>query len=85
MQAKAGNDQIGIVQTKQDISCCAEKFPSLICRSISVQFLDENIIAMFELTLQDSQIRVVEEKHYQLVSRDNINDEDLQIYQIYEH
>ena len=85
VQAKAGNDEIGVVQTKQDISCCAEKFPSLICRSISVQFLDENIIAMFELTLEDDQIRVVEEKHYQLVSRDNISNEDLQRYQIYEN
>jgi hypothetical protein len=84
VQAKAGNDQIGVVQTKQDISCCAEKFPALICRSVSVQFLDTNTIAMFELVLENENIRVVDEKHYQLVSRENINDEDLRRYQIYE-
>ncbi|MDX2254886.1 MAG: endonuclease [Pseudanabaenaceae cyanobacterium bins.39] len=67
VQAKAGHDQIGIVQTRQDISCCNEKFPDLLCRSISVQFLDDNTIAMFELTLEDEYIKVVEERHYQLV------------------
>jgi hypothetical protein len=85
VQAKAGNDQIGIVQTKQDISCCAEKFPSLICRSISVQFLNENIIAMFELALENEQMKIVEEKHYQLVSKGDISDEDLLKYKINEN
>jgi hypothetical protein len=83
VQAKAGNDQIGIVQTKQDISCCNEKFPNLICRSISVQFLDDHTIAMFELTLEDEYIKVVEERHYQLVSKDSIDDNDLRNYQAY--
>ena len=39
VQAKGGNDQLSVVQTKQDIACCAEKFPGLICRSISAQFM----------------------------------------------
>jgi hypothetical protein len=39
---------------------------------------------MFELVLENENIRVVDEKHYQLVSRENINDEDLRRYQIYE-
>lgn len=85
VQAKAGSDQIGVVQTKQDISCCAEKFPSLICRPISVQFLDDDIIAMFELTLETEQIKIVEEKHYQLVSKGDISDDDLMKYQANEN
>jgi len=84
VQAKAGRDQISIVQARQDIECCFQKFPSLICRPISVQFIDINTIAMFELTLENESIRIVEEKHYQLVSKDNINEEDLKRYRMYE-
>jgi hypothetical protein len=72
VQAKGGTDQISIVQTTQDINACLEKFPEAICRPISVQFMDGSIIAMFELTLQDEEIRVVDEKHYRLVPRSEI-------------
>lgn len=34
VQAKGGDDQLGVVQTKQDIACCTAKFPELICRPI---------------------------------------------------
>ena len=64
VQAKGGNDQLSVVQTKQDLLCCAEKFPSLICRAISTQFMADNLIALFELTVDDDQVRVVEERHY---------------------
>jgi len=84
VQAKAGGDQIGVVQAKQDIEYCSQKFPSLICRAVSVQFIDTNTIAIFELTLENTKVRVVEEKHYQLVSRDNISEEDLIRYKIHE-
>ena len=30
VQAKGGNDQIGIVQIQQDLAMCSEKFPTLI-------------------------------------------------------
>lgn len=52
----------------------------MICRSVSTQFLDVNLIAMFELTLDEGEVRVVEEKHYQLVSKEKISSEDLQNY-----
>ncbi len=77
VQAKGGKDQHGVVQTQQDFHCCAEKFPGLICRAISAQFLDESRIAMFELTIVDKQVVVVDEKHYQLVSSKYITQSDL--------
>lgn len=80
VQAKGGNDKHGVVQTQQDILCCAEKFPNLICRAISAQFMSEGRIAMFELTVLDGEVRVVDEKHYQLVSANNISSEELQHY-----
>ena len=80
VQAKGGNDQLSVVQAKQDIACCAEKFPGLICRPISAQFMAEDLIAMFELTQEDGEVRVVDEKHYRLVPSDQISPSDLKSY-----
>jgi len=80
VQAKGGNDKHGVVQTQQDILCCAEKFPNLICRAVSAQFMSDERIAMFELTVQDGEIRVVDERHYQLVTASDISAADLRQY-----
>ena len=37
------------------------------CSAVAAQFMDDEIIALFELTLQDCEIKVVDEKHYKLV------------------
>ena len=84
VQAKGGDDQLGVVQTKQDIACCAVKFPELICRPVAAQFMADSIIAMFELVLEKDEIVVVEEKHYKLVLGDEISDEDLRSYRVRE-
>ena len=74
VQAKAGRDRIGGVQITQDIQFAQQKFPHLECRAIAVQFVEneDEVVALFELTLQGSELRVVEERHYQLTpfSRD---------------
>ena len=84
VQAKGGKDQLAVVQTKQDLACCAEKFPALVCRSVSTQFIDmENNgkkIAMFELAVEDEQVVIVEEKHYRLVPSSEITLEELRAY-----
>ncbi len=67
VQAKGGNDQIGVVQTSQDIAFVVEKFPGIRCRAISAQFMADGIIALFELAIQDDSVRVVQERHYRLV------------------
>jgi hypothetical protein len=80
IQAKGGSDQLAVIQTKQDMACCAEKFPNLACRPVSTQFMAEDVIAMFELTLHGDQVKIVEEKHYHLVPSDQIHPEDLKLY-----
>ena len=81
VQAKGGNDQLSVVQAKQDIACCSEKFPGLKCRAISAQFMDDSRIALFELCLDaDGLVRTVEERHYLLVPGDQIEPADLQAY-----
>jgi len=67
VQAKGGKDQIGIVQTAQDIAFVAQKFPGMRCRAIAAQFMEDSVVALFELTLQDDEVKVVEERHYKLV------------------
>lgn len=77
VQAKGGSDQLSAVQAKQDIACCSEKFPNLICRALSAQFIEDNLIALFELCLEEGMIKVIDEKHYRLVSADEISSTDL--------
>jgi hypothetical protein len=80
VQAKGGKDQLSVVQAKQDLACCAEKFPALVCRSVSAQFMDDSKIAMFELAVEDERVVIAEERHYRLVPAVEISLEDLQAY-----
>jgi len=82
VQAKGGGDELSTIQTNQDIDCCAEKFPELVCRPISAQFIDHQQICLFELASDsDGIVKVVDEKHYVLVSADQITQEELATYQ----
>lgn len=80
VQAKGGNDKHGVTQTEQDIRCCKEKFHELICRAVSAQFMNDDRIAMFELMVENSEVKVVKEKHYKLVPANDISPEDLATY-----
>lgn len=81
VQAKGGSDQLSTVQAKQDIACCAQKFPKLVCRAISAQFMDDSKIALFELCLDEhGLVKIAEERHYQLVPSEKIGAADLQAY-----
>jgi hypothetical protein len=73
VQAKGGNDQIGVVQTTQDIRFAEQKFPGTRCRSVSAQFMQEGVVALFELALEDDQVKVVEERHYKLVPASDLD------------
>jgi hypothetical protein len=77
VQAKGGSDQLSVIQTRGDISCCKQKFPMLTCRPVSTQFMSDGVIAMFELVEDRGVIKVGEEKHYKLVPTSEISSEDL--------
>ena len=74
VQAKGGTDHIGIVQTAQDIRFAEQKFPGIRCRAVAAQFMKEGEIALFELTLKDDEVRVVEERHYRLVIANDLDE-----------
>lgn len=80
VQGKGGSDQLSIIQTIQDLACCHEKFAGLTCRPVSAQFMDDGVIAMFELKEHEHIPRIAEEKHYKLVPADKIDASDLESY-----
>lgn len=80
VQAKGKKDQIGVVQTTQDIRFVEEKFPGMRCRAISAQFMADKAVALFELTLQGDEIKVVEERHYRLVPARKLDQQAIRDY-----
>ena len=80
-QAKSPGDRFGIVQAMQDIALCQERYPNAICKSIALQFMDENDVAILELSVIEEdellKLNIVEEKHYELVPRSQISNAEL--------
>lgn len=82
VQAKGGKDQIGVVQTTQDIRYCEQNFPGLRCRPIAAQFLSDGTVALFELALENNEIKVVEERHYRLVPASDLDKDAIRSYRV---
>ena len=80
VQAKGGSDKLSPVQTWQDVACCKLKFPDLICRPVSAQFMENDVIALFELTTDNESALIVEERHYQLLPSSMIDPATIKAY-----
>lgn len=80
VQAKGHRDRIEIVQIEQDFALGKARFGDLICRPIGAQFLDDDVIALFEFLIDDEGVSVRQEKHYRLVAPDQVSTEDLASY-----
>ena len=80
IQAKGGKDKLGIVQIEQDLAICSEKFPDLICLPIAAQFMKGQVIALFLLEQTETGVAVASEKHYRLVSPDELSEDELLTY-----
>lgn len=76
VQAKGVRDVIGVIQIEQNISMCEEKFPNAICRPIAAQELEKGVIALLEFQSGNQGIRVVDEKHYRIIRRDDTSAEE---------
>lgn len=83
VQAKVGTDKIGVVQIEQDFAICSEKFSSALGRPIAAQFLNKDTIALFEFILTEEGVKILNEKHYQLVDLNGLSHADLESYQKY--
>lgn len=80
VQAKGGKDSINVVQIEQDVGLCAAKFPNAISRPIAAQFMEGDVIALFEFEVRKGVVKVAVEKHYRLVGSDEIEGGDLAAY-----
>ena len=80
IQAKGGRDKLNIVQIEQDFAVCRHKFPSLICRPVAAQFLQGDIIVLFEFEENGDKVSIVSEKHYKLVPSEEVTADDLKTY-----
>lgn len=83
-QAKSPGDKFGIVQFMQDIEFCKNRYPEAICKPIALQFLSNSDLAILELSVETVndiyKLSVVDERHYQLTSKDGIADADIAAY-----
>ena len=80
VQAKGGDDQVGIVQIEQDFALCASKFPRLICRPVAAQSMEGDLIALFSFDADGQEIAILDEKHYRLVDPGKMTEDDINRY-----
>ncbi len=77
VQAKGMSEQLSIVQIEQDFELCKQKFPSLTCRPVAAQMMDENLIALFEFEDTKEGLMIKEEKHYKIVLNSDLSDDEI--------
>ena len=80
IQAKGGKDKINIVQIEQDAALCRHKFPALVCRPIAAQFMQDDLIVLFDFEEDVNGLSLSSEKHYRLVSPEAVTETDLETY-----
>lgn len=80
VQAKGGSDNISVVQARQDVHYCTEQFPGIAYKAISAQFMPDEVVALFELTVQGDEVKVVDERHYKLVPASEIDGREIRDY-----
>ncbi|MCF7699927.1 hypothetical protein GLR48_11460 [Loktanella sp. M215] len=57
-----------------------EKFTGMRCRAIAAQVMSDDVVALFELTLQDDEVKVVEERHHRLVPAKQLDQSAIRDY-----
>lgn len=80
VQAKGKSDRLNMVQIEQDMAMCRHKFPELVCRPIAAQFMEHDLIVLFEFEQGEEGIVISAEKHYRLVPPEDIDEKDLAAY-----
>jgi hypothetical protein len=82
VEAKSARERLGQVQIMQDLQLCRTRFAALVCRPVGAQFMEDDLIALFEFEEADGRIRIVTEKHYRLVPRDQMSPDDVEAYKL---
>lgn len=83
VQAKGGKDMLNIVQIEQDYAVCESKFSELICRPVGAQFMEDDLIALFEFERNaGGEFRIADERHYRLVPGRDITPAEVAKYRV---
>lgn len=80
VQAKGGSDALSVIQIWQDFRVAEQKFANLISRPIAAQFMEDNVIALFEFEEVNTEITIRREHHYHLVPPEELDPEELAAY-----
>jgi hypothetical protein len=80
VQAKGGKDKQGVSQVLQDAEFCRRCFPALVPRLVAAQFVGRDRVAMLELVVSPTAVKVRNERHYTLVPASQISDAELRSY-----
>lgn len=80
VQAKGGSDALSVIQIWQDFRVAEQKFADLIARPIAAQFMDDDVIALFEFEEVNDEITILREHHYNLVPPEELEPEELAAY-----
>ena len=76
VQARSAKTGIRSSQVEQDLAVCASKLPTLRCRPIAAQSMDDNLIALFEFEMSEGEVFLREEKHYRIVTDEDLINEE---------
>lgn len=80
VEAKGCHDELGIGQIEHGLAVCKDGWSDYIPIAIGIQFMTDDTIVMFELTMQDEEVRVVKERRYQLVPSAQITEHDRKLF-----
>ncbi len=80
VQAKGGSDSLSVIQIWQDLRVAEQKFRDLIARPIAAQFMEHDVIALFEFQASNDEITIFREHHYSLVHPDELGSDELAAY-----
>lgn len=62
------------------MAVCKAKFPALVCRPIAAQFIESDLIALFEFVQSEGMISIKKERHYRIVPNEKLSDEEIKGY-----
>jgi hypothetical protein len=78
--ARKRKERIRTSQIERDMSVCEAKFPALMCRPVAAQFIESDLIALFEFVRSEGMISIKEERHYRIVPNEMLSDEEIKSY-----
>ncbi len=80
VQARGENERISETQIEQDMALCKAKFPALACRPVAVQFIESDVIALFEFERINDILSIREERHCRIVPNEMLSNEEIKAY-----